>query len=91
MRKFIIERPLPGIGAAERAELESIARTANTMLRELRPHVQWVRSFVGADKTFCVYIADSEEVLRRYIDVTGFPADTVTEIRSVIDPASAEP
>lgn len=91
MRKFIVERPLPGIGTAERRELEAIVRHSNAVLGRHWPEVQWVRSFVAEDKTFCVYIAENEDILRGYVAETGFPADSITEIRSVIDPTTAGP
>ncbi len=90
MRKFLIERAIPAIGSAEPKELEAIVRTFNKVLQHLRPEVQWVQSYVAADKTFCVYLAENEETLRRYVAKSGFPADTITQITGVIDPSTGD-
>jgi hypothetical protein len=90
MQKFLIERPIPAIGNAEPRELEALVQTANNMLRHLRLEVQWVQSYVAADKTFCVYLAENEETLRRYVEKSGFPADRITRIDGVIDPSTGD-
>lgn len=88
MQKFIVERALPQIGSAEGEELKAIARSFNTTLRRLGPEIQWVHSYVSADKTFCVFYAPDEDTLRDYMARTGFPADSITEIRTIIDPTT---
>jgi hypothetical protein len=90
MRKYIIERIIPEIGCAERAELRAIARRSNETLRTIGPDVQWIESYVAENKTYCVYLAASEEIIRRYIEIDDFPADVITEIVAVIDPTSAD-
>ncbi len=88
MRKYIIERNIPAVGSLERAELRQAAAKSNDALRELAPDIQWLESFVAADKTFCVYLAEDEAVIRRHAEISGFPATKITEVRRVIDPTT---
>jgi hypothetical protein len=90
MRKFIIERELPEIGSKEREELRGAAQKSNDVLAELAPKVQWVESYVAADKTFCVYLAENEEAIREHARRSGFPADRITEVHRMIDPTTAK-
>lgn len=90
MRKFMIEREIPGIGGAEAAELSAMARRSNECLRQIGPDIQWVSSFVAADKAFCIYFASDEDVIRRHAVLSGFPADKVTEIKMQIDPTTSD-
>lgn len=89
MRKFIIERELPKIGSAEREQLRDAAKKSNEVLAQLAPDVQWVESYVADDKTFCVYMAKDEGVIRRHAELSGFPANKITEIKRMIDPTTA--
>ncbi|MFL5332615.1 MAG: DUF4242 domain-containing protein [Geminicoccaceae bacterium] len=89
MRKFIIERELPSIGSAGREQLRDAARKSNDVLAQLAPEVQWVESYVANDKTFCVYMAKDEGVIRRHAELSGFPASQVTEVKRMIDPTTA--
>ena len=89
MRKFIIEREIPKIGSKEREELRAAARKSNEVLAQLAPNVQWIESYVAGDKTFCVYLARDEEVIREHARLSGFPANKITEIRKMIDPTTA--
>lgn len=89
MRKFIIERELPKIGSAEREQLRDAAKKSNEVLEQLAPDVQWVESYVADDKTFCVYMAKDEGVIRRHAELSGFPATKITEVRRMIDPTTA--
>jgi hypothetical protein len=89
MHKFVIERDIPAIGAAEPEEMRAVAQRANEVIGEFRPDVQWVQSYVAADKMYCVYLATDEEVLRTYLGSSGFPFDKVNEIRSILDPTAA--
>ena len=89
MRKFIIERELPKIGSAEREQLRDAAKKSNEVLERLAPDVQWVESYVADDKTFCVYMAKDEGVIRRHAEMSGFPATKITEVRRMIDPTTA--
>ena len=88
MRKFIIERELPAIGSAERQALREAAQKSNATLKELGPDIQWVESYVAADKTFCVYLAKDEAIIRKHAEISGFPATKITEIRKMIDPTT---
>jgi hypothetical protein len=89
MRKFIIERELPAVGSMEREQLRAAAAKSNEALAQLAPNVQWVESFVADDKTFCVYLAKNEDVIRKHAEISGFPANKITEIRRMIDPTTA--
>ena len=89
MRKFIIERELPAIGSAERQALREAAQKSNAVLKQLGPDIQWVESYVAADKTFCVYLAQDEAIIRRHAEISGFPANKITEVRRMIDPTTA--
>jgi hypothetical protein len=89
MQKFIIEREIPGAGSLERAELKAAAARSNAALAELAPDIQWVESYVADDKTFCVYLAKDEAVIRKHAEISGFPANKITRIGKVIDPTTA--
>lgn len=91
MKKFMIERDIPGVGAMDDTELCAAARTSNDALAKLSPTVQWQHSYVTGDKTFCIYLADDETAIREHADLSGFPATTITEITTVIDPVTGAP
>ena len=89
MRKFLIEREIEGVGELDSCGLADAARQSNGALAELAPRVQWQQSYVTADKTFCVYLAEDEQGIREHADRSGFPATRISEITSVIDPSTA--
>ena len=89
MKKYIIERDIPEVGSLEREQLRGAAQKSNEALAQLAPDIQWVESFVAADKTFCVYLAEDEDAIRQHAELSGFPANIVTEINSIIDPTTA--
>jgi hypothetical protein len=89
MRKYIIERDIPKVGTFEREQLREAAKTSNAALAKLGPDVQWVQSYVAADKTFCVYLAKDEAIIRRHAEVSGFLATRITEVKRMIDPTTA--
>ncbi|MET0195058.1 MAG: DUF4242 domain-containing protein [Hyphomicrobiaceae bacterium] len=89
MRKFIIEREIPKVGTLEREQLREVAKTSNAALAKLGTDIQWVQTYVAAEKTFCVYLAKDEALIRRHAEISGFPANKITEIRRVIDPSTA--
>ena len=89
MRRYMIERDLPDVGSLQREELKGAAAKSNAALAELAPHVQWVESYVADNKTFCVYLARDEDVIRKHAELSGFPANKITEIRRTIDPTTA--
>jgi uncharacterized protein DUF4242 len=91
LRRFIIERDIPKVGSFERDQLRAAAGKSNEVLRQLGPDIQWVESFVAADKTFCVYLAKDEAIIHRHAEISGFPATRVTEIRKMIDPTTERP
>jgi len=88
LRKFIIERDIPAVGSLEREQLSGAAAQSNKVLRELGPDIQWVESYVAADKTFCVYLARDEDVIRKHAQISGFPATKITEVKKMIDPTT---
>jgi hypothetical protein len=90
MPKFVIERGVPGIGQASPEELQAISEKSNGVLQELGPEVQWVQSYVTADKLYCVYNAANEELVREHARRGGFPADSVERVSTVIDPTTAD-
>ena len=89
MKRYIIERDIPGVGGLAGPQLKGAAETSNAALARLSPKVQWVQSFVAADKTFCVYLAEDEEAIREHSRLSGFPASRITEVSGMIDPTTA--
>jgi uncharacterized protein DUF4242 len=89
MKKYMIEREIPKIGGLEREQLQQGAAKSNQVLRQLGPDIQWLESFVTANKMYCMYLAKDEELIRRHADLSGFPATRVTEIGVTIDPTTA--
>lgn len=93
MPRYMIERDIPAIGSAEREVLREAAQKSNGVLAEMKAekkHIQWEHSYVAGDKTFCVYIADSEALVHEHAQRSGFPATKVTAVRRMIDPVTAE-
>lgn len=88
LRKFIIERDIPEVGSLEREQLKGAAAKSNEVLHRLGPDIQWQESFVAANKTFCVYLAKDEAIIRMHAEISGFPATKITEIRKMIDPTT---
>src|SRR5579862_410607 len=88
LRKFIIERDIPAVGSLEREQLRGAAAQSNGVLRQLGADIQWVESFVAADKTFCVYLAKDEDIIKKHAEISGFPATKITEVRKMIDPTT---
>ncbi len=91
LRKFIIERDIPQVGSLEREQLRGAAAKSNEVLNQLGPDIQWVESYVAADKTFCVYLATDEAIIRKHAEISGFPASKITEVRKMIDPTTERP
>ena len=89
MKRYVIERDLPGVGKMDPEQLKEAAATSNRALDALSGKVQWVQSFVADNKTFCVYIADSEASVHEHARLSGFPATKVTEVNGIIDPMTA--
>jgi len=89
MKRFLIERDLPGVGQLNGQQLKEASTTSNTALTKLAGKVQWVRSYVVEDKTFCIYLADHESSVYEHAELSGFPANRVTEVRAIIEPMTA--
>ena len=86
LRRFIVEWDIPEAGTVAHEQLRQAAAKSKEMLNQLGPDVQWVESFVASDKTFCVFLATDEAVIRKYADISGFPANKITEVSKVIHP-----
>jgi hypothetical protein len=90
MPKFVIERDIPNAGQLSQDDLTAISQKSCGVLQALGPQIQWLESFVTDDKIYCVYIAPNEEMIRLHAQEGGFPANKVSEVRSVINPTTAE-
>ncbi|MBI3678892.1 MAG: DUF4242 domain-containing protein [Acidobacteria bacterium] len=90
MPKFLVERNIPGVGNLTPVKLQAASRKSNEVLMQMGPSIQWVESYVTGDKLYCVYIAPSEEAIQEHARVSGFPANQVLQIKSIIDPTTAE-
>lgn len=90
MKRYVIEREIPGVGGSDAARCADISRTSNAALSQLAPRVQWEHSYFTADKTFCVYLAEDEAAVRDHAALSGFPANRITEVTCIVDPTTAE-
>lgn len=90
MPKFLIEREIPGAGKLSHKELQGISQKSCSVLQKMGPQIQWLESYVTGDKIYCVYIAPNAEMIREHAKQGGFPANKVSEIKSVISPTTAE-
>lgn len=90
MPKYVIEREIPGAGDLSSEELQGISQTSCNVLNDLGPQIQWVQSQVTDDKIYCTYIAPNEDMIRKHAEQGGFPANKISEVKSVIDPTTAE-
>ncbi len=90
MPKFVIEREIPGAGKLSAEELQAISQKSCSVLNQMGPQIQWVHSYVTDDKVYCIYIAPDEQAVRKHAEMGGFPANSVAQIRTVIDPTTAE-
>jgi hypothetical protein len=90
MPKFVIERNIPGAGKLSAPELQAISQKSCNVLGKLGPQIQWLQSYVTADKVYCVYIAPNEKLIREHAQQGGFPADRISEVTTVIDPTTAD-
>lgn len=90
MPKYIIEREIPNAGNLSAAELQGISQKSCSILKNMGPQIQWIESFVTQDKIYCTYIAPNQEEIRRHASEGGFPANSIAEIKSVIDPTTSE-
>jgi hypothetical protein len=90
MPKYIIERDIPNAGALTQQELQGISQKSCSVLHEMGPKIQWLQSYVTGDKVYCVYIAPDEASIREHAEKGGFPANRISEVKTVIDPTTAE-
>ena len=90
MPKYVIEREIPNAGKLSKDELQAISQKSCGMLRNLGPQIQWLQSCVTGDKLYCVYIAPNEKMVREHAEQGGFPANRISEVKSIIDPTTAE-
>jgi hypothetical protein len=90
MPKYVIEREIPGAGALSPEQLKAISQTSCGVLRNLGPQIQWLHSYVTDDKIYCVYIAPDEATVRKHAEQGGFPANRVSQVRTMIDPTTSE-
>jgi len=90
MPKFVIEREIPGAGSMSAEQLQAVSQKSCGVLKNLGPQIQWLQSYVTDDKIFCVYIAPNEEMIREHARQGGFPANRVLQVRTIIDPTTAE-
>jgi len=89
LRKFVIERDIPEVGTFDREQLRGAAAKSNEVLQQLGSDIQWVESYVAANKTFCIYLAKDEDIILKHAEISGFPATKITEISKMIDPTTA--
>lgn len=89
MRKYVIERELPGAGKLSREQLQAVSQKSCGVLQKLGPQIQWVESYVTDDKVYCVYLAPNEELIHEHARQGGFPANRISEVRTMIDPTTA--
>jgi cell division inhibitor SulA len=90
MPKFVIERELPGAGDLSPAQLQAVSQKSCGVLRNLGPQIQWLQSYVTQDKIYCVYIAPNEKLIREHATQGGFPANKISEVKTIIDPTTSE-
>lgn len=90
MPQYVIERDMPGVGQLGVEDLKAASQTSCSVLRDLGPAIQWVHSYVTENKIYCVYRASNEDIIREHAQRGGFPANKISQVRSMIDPTSAE-
>jgi len=90
MPKYVIERDIPGVGNMTADQVQAVSQKSCSVLNNLGPKIQWLHSYVTADKIYCVYIAPNEQIIREHAKQGGFPANRISEVKLVIDPTSAE-
>jgi hypothetical protein len=89
MKRYVIEREIPGVGSLNRDQLKGVAETSNAALAKLSGKAQWLHSYVVDNKTFCIYLAENEAAVHEHAKLSGFPATKVTEVKSVVEPMTA--
>jgi hypothetical protein len=89
MKQYVIERDLPGVGGMSKPELSGAAGVSNAAIEKLSGKVEWQHSYVADNKTFCIYRAENEEAVLKHAELSGFPANTISEVKTIIDPTTA--
>lgn len=89
LKRFLIEREIPGVGGMSIVELCGAARASNQAIARIGPAIQWQHSYVAGDRTFCIYLADSEATIRQHAELSGIPVAKITEVSQIIDPTTA--
>lgn len=90
MPKYVIEREIPGAGDMSAEQLQAVSQTSCGVLQKMGPQIQWHQSYVTGDKVYCIYIAPNEDMIREHASQGGFPANRISEIKTIIDPTTAE-
>ena len=90
MPQFVIEREMPGVGSLSASDLKGASQTSCSVLRDMGPDIQWVHSYVTDDKIYCIYRAANADLIREHAERGGFPANSVSEVRSMVDPTTAD-
>ena len=90
MPKYVIERTIPNVGTLTATELREVSGRSCRVLQELGPTIQWIQSYVAADKLYCIYVAPSPELIREHAVRGGLPVDSIREVKTIIDPVTAE-
>jgi hypothetical protein len=89
LKRFLIERGIPGVGGMSIVELCGAARASNQAIAKIGPAIQWQHSYIAGDRTFCIYLADSEATIRQHAELSGIPVAKITEVSQIIDPTTA--
>lgn len=89
MRKFLIEREIPGVGKMSMSDIRTVAKKSVSVLADLGVDIQWVESYISGDKIYCIYLATDEDLIREHSRLTSIPANSITEVTQVIDPTVA--
>jgi hypothetical protein len=89
MKRYVIERDIPGVGGLNREQLKDVAQTSNAALAKLAGKAQWLHSYVVDNKTFCIYLAENENAVHEHARLSGFPATKVTEVKNIVEPMTA--
>jgi hypothetical protein len=89
MKRYVIERNIPKVGSLERGQFQAAAKKSNDVLEELGPGIQWIQSYVTADKLYCIYLAEDEALIHRHAERSGFPANVVNRVGRILDPSAA--
>ena len=89
LKRYLIERDIPGVGGMSIVELCGAARASNRAIEQIGGAIHWQHSYVAGDKTFCIYLAENEAAVHEHAKLSGFPATKVTEVKSVVEPMTA--